>query len=139
MRALTIKNPWAGLIALGIKDIENRTWPTQYRGKIYIHTSKVPDRRAALTKNQELEVLAAHRKKTFSLEFPDSQIIGEVEIVDCIRNSKSVWAEPGAWHWVLARPILYDKPAPCKGALSFWTPTIEVLNFINQANGTGQL
>ena len=39
MKALTIKQPWASLIASGIKDIENRTWKTHYRGKIYIHAS----------------------------------------------------------------------------------------------------
>lgn len=39
MKALSIKQPWASLIAQGIKDIENRTWKTSYRGRIYIHAS----------------------------------------------------------------------------------------------------
>ena len=39
MKALSIKQPWASLIAHGIKDIENRTWRTHFRGKIYIHAS----------------------------------------------------------------------------------------------------
>lgn len=26
MKLLTIKQPWASLICLGIKDVENRTW-----------------------------------------------------------------------------------------------------------------
>ena len=34
MKTLTIKQPWATLIAMGIKDIENRTWPTKFRGTI---------------------------------------------------------------------------------------------------------
>lgn len=40
MKALSIKQPYATLIAKGIKDVENRTWKTNFRGKIYIHSSK---------------------------------------------------------------------------------------------------
>ena len=39
MKALSIKQPWASLIAHGIKDIENRNWKTHFRGRIYIHAS----------------------------------------------------------------------------------------------------
>ncbi|RZJ91586.1 MAG: ASCH domain-containing protein, partial [Chryseobacterium sp.] len=42
MKSLSIKQPWASLIASGIKDIENRTWATKYRGRIYIHASGKP-------------------------------------------------------------------------------------------------
>lgn len=37
MKALTIRQPWASLIALGIKTIETRSWQTRYRGPIAIH------------------------------------------------------------------------------------------------------
>jgi len=37
MKALSIKNPIATLIALGIKPIENRNWKTHFRGRVYIH------------------------------------------------------------------------------------------------------
>ena len=37
MKALTIRQPWASLIALGVKTIETRSWPTRYRGPIAIH------------------------------------------------------------------------------------------------------
>lgn len=42
MKALSIKQPWASLIAHGIKDIENITWKTQFRGRIFIHASGTP-------------------------------------------------------------------------------------------------
>lgn len=42
MKALSIKQPWASLIAQGIKDIENRTWKTKFRGRIFIHASAKP-------------------------------------------------------------------------------------------------
>jgi hypothetical protein len=40
MKALTIKNPWAMFILIGLKDVENRSWKTDYRGKLLIHSSK---------------------------------------------------------------------------------------------------
>lgn len=42
MKALTVKQPWAGLIIAGGKDIENRTWRTSYRGRVLIHAAKTP-------------------------------------------------------------------------------------------------
>lgn len=37
MKALTLHQPWASLIALGAKTIETRSWPTKYRGSLAIH------------------------------------------------------------------------------------------------------
>lgn len=45
MKAISIKQPWASLIAHGIKDIENRTWkcPQKYIGqRVLIHASGKP-------------------------------------------------------------------------------------------------
>jgi activating signal cointegrator 1 len=40
MKALTIHQPWAELIACGKKRIETRSWNTWYRGPLAIHASK---------------------------------------------------------------------------------------------------
>lgn len=40
MKALTLHQPWASLIALGVKTIETRSWATSYRGPIAIHAAK---------------------------------------------------------------------------------------------------
>lgn len=40
MKALTIRQPWASLIALGVKHIETRSWSTRYRGPLAIHAGK---------------------------------------------------------------------------------------------------
>lgn len=37
IKALTIRQPWAQLIALGVKTIETRSWSTRYRGPLAIH------------------------------------------------------------------------------------------------------
>jgi len=40
MKAITILEPWASLIACGAKRYETRGWPTKYRGEIAIHAAK---------------------------------------------------------------------------------------------------
>lgn len=40
MKALTLTQPWATLIACGAKRIETRSWSTTYRGQIAIHAAK---------------------------------------------------------------------------------------------------
>jgi hypothetical protein len=40
MKALTLTQPWASLIAVGAKRIETRGWPTNYRGPLAIHAGK---------------------------------------------------------------------------------------------------
>lgn len=42
MKALSIKQPWANLIASGLKTIETRLWGTSYRGELLIVSSKKP-------------------------------------------------------------------------------------------------
>src|SRR4051794_34566113 len=43
--ALSVKQPWAALLAHGLKTIEVRRWATHVRGPVLIHASKVPDER----------------------------------------------------------------------------------------------
>ena len=58
-----------------------------------------------------------------------SSIIGSVEIVDCVLNHPSVWAEKGVYHWVLANPILFEKPiVDVKGKLGLWNYEWEETN-----------
>lgn len=42
MKALSVKQPHAGLICIGMKGIETRTWATTYRGPLLIVASKRP-------------------------------------------------------------------------------------------------
>src|SRR3982751_1322426 len=40
MKALTLTQPWATLVAIGAKRIETRSWSTTYRGEVAIHAAK---------------------------------------------------------------------------------------------------
>lgn len=137
MKALSIKQPWASLIAHGIKDIENRTWKTNFRGRIYIHASaKRAGRTITLLTTEQCNCIKDNSWSD-SKEEVTSAIIGEVDIIDCVINHPSIWAENSEYEqvgpyltykndkpiykWVLANPVLYEKPIlNVKGKLSFW-------------------
>ena len=128
MKAISIKQPWASLIAHGIKDIENRTWKChqEYIGqRVLIHASKtvVGWRESPLNFHQR-EVAREHG---FSFdELPKGAIIGSVVIAACVKYNPSVWAEKGCWNWVLKDAVLFDKPIrDVKGKLSFWNYNLE--------------
>lgn len=40
MKALTLWQPWASLMARGFKKVETRSWTTKYRGEVAIHAAK---------------------------------------------------------------------------------------------------
>ena len=116
MKALSIMQPWAWLIAAGHKDIENRTWRTEYRGPVLIHAGKRID------PNYEED-------GTFYWEWPDitqpdsfglGGVIGEAEIVDCVSDSLSPWFH-GPYGFVIrnARLLPFQR---CRGQLGFFAP-----------------
>lgn len=72
MKVITIKQPWATLIAEGYKEYEFRTWKTKYRGEILIHAGKGIDKKAM------------ERFKHLNLEYPKGQIIAKAKLTDCI-------------------------------------------------------
>jgi hypothetical protein len=44
VKALSLWQPWASLVALGVKTIETRSWSTSYRGPLAIHAARRPVR-----------------------------------------------------------------------------------------------
>lgn len=93
MKAISIRQPWASLIANGTKTIETRTWSTDHRGPLLICASK-----------------------------PDGRALCVVDVVDCRpmkrADSKAACCEPydGAFAWVL-RNVKLLEPFPVKGQL----------------------
>lgn len=51
---------------------------------------------------------------------PVKCVIGTVDIVDIIRDSKSIWAEPGQYHWILENPVWFKNPIPTLGKLGLF-------------------
>lgn len=72
VKVITIKQPWASLIAEGYKEFEFRTWKTKYRGEILIHAGKGIDKEAMM------------RFKHLNLDYPIGKIIARAKITDCV-------------------------------------------------------
>ena len=72
MKVITIKEPYATLIAEGLKEYEFRTWKTKYRGDILIHSGKTPNK-----ENKE-------RFKNRNLKYNEGHIIAKATITDCV-------------------------------------------------------
>jgi hypothetical protein len=129
MKALSLKQPWAWLVCKGYKDIENRDWTRKFRGRIYIHASLKEDHRPIGLLPIEKWILErltpVQRDEYHQALKPRGAVIGEVDIIDCVDRSSSPWYL-GRYGFILANPVLYEKPIPCKGKLGFFETGINV-------------
>ena len=124
MKTITIKQPYASLIAAGIKKYEFRTWKSKYRGKLLIHAGKGIDKKAM------------EKFKNYNLEYPSSCIIAICDMVDCVKideeTRKMLLKENELVYGKAARDRSVDgygfrlenvkmiEEISVKGALSFW-------------------
>lgn len=135
MKALSIRMPWAWLILRpditdpvervrqhghAIKDIENRTWKTNFRGRVAIHAGRT----YALS---EHERIAEDLSNDLLVQLPPyddlvagcGNLLGEVIVTDCVSEHLSGWFS-GPYGLVLANPTPYRHPVPYKGMLGFF-------------------
>ncbi|MGE3276746.1 MAG: ASCH domain-containing protein [Vicinamibacterales bacterium] len=122
--ALTVCQPYAHLIASGDKPVENRGWPTRYRGPLLIHAGKS---RAWLDEGDEL----------VCPEMAFGAFVAVVDLVACLPKAEpSQW---GAWSHLLSHPHTHGawcyvlenvrriRPVPARGAQGLWRPDAELL------------
>lgn len=117
--ALSVRQPWAWLLTHGHKDIENRTWPTRFRGQFLIHASK------GMTRGEydDVELFLALRGLKIQLpafeKLERGGIVGVAEISDCVNKSASPWFM-GDYGFVVrdARPLQFRQ---MNGALGFFS------------------
>lgn len=83
MKALTILQPWASLIACGAKHYETRSWKTNYRGKIAIHAGKGDTR--GVFALLPLQTREAVRNALMQYKLPIGSIIATADLVDCLK------------------------------------------------------
>ncbi|HEY3658289.1 MAG TPA: ASCH domain-containing protein [Steroidobacteraceae bacterium] len=105
MKALTIAQPYADMIMRGVKVIENRSWPTKYRGLMYIHAGKS---RSWLTD-----------ARVVGMSF--GAVVAIAELYDCVPVGKLPPTlrdnehANGPWCWLL-RNVSPIGPWPYRGA-----------------------
>ena len=130
MKALSIRQPWAHLILCGLKDVENRTWSTDYRGPLVIHAGVKVDpgwvdgakevTRRGGTSAPWWVMLEAGAGVSSQVDVVTTTkrgcILGIVDLVDVVTESDSPWFF-GPYGWVLANPRVLPTPVPYRGRL----------------------
>ena len=118
---LSVRQPWADLIVAGIKDVENRSWSTNFRGFILIHASRTVDHAALERVAHLLEIGSA-------LEYRPviGAMIGYTEIVDCVMRHPSRFFE-GTYGFVLANSQRFPSAIPARGQLGIFDVPAEII------------
>ncbi len=125
MKALTLTQPWATLVAEGRKAIETRSWRTHYRGPMAIHAAKgIPPIAREFARK-----FTAHRAELL----PRGAVLCYIDLVACVPTENVVRGlsadercfgdyGPGRWAWVFdpASLRVLPEPIPARGALGLW-------------------
>ncbi len=127
MKVLTISQPFASLIAVGAKFVENRNWRTSYYGPIAIHAGSGTQ---FLTRS---ELRAYHTGAVIAV----ARLVNCLHIESiregaakwptaCPNGVSRTWSElrehrhtEGLWCWVL-EDVTRIKPIPAKGQIGLW-------------------
>ncbi|KUP22391.1 ASCH domain-containing protein [Paenibacillus sp. DMB5] len=144
MKAITIKQPWATLIALGEKHFETRGWQTKHRGELAIHAGKQVDRDACEIPKIK-EALVRHGYTADNL--PTGAVIAVAKLEECWEVGRCLrgdvvlekdggntiredpigkkeeafgWYNDGRYAWEMGDINQLPQPIPCKGQLSLW-------------------
>lgn len=125
MKVITVKQPFATLIAEGLKEYEFRTWRTKFRGDILIHAGKGIDKKAM------------ERYKHLNLDYPSGKIVAKATITDCVYVDDKLKDElqvkdPLVYYGILQKDSDWDgygfkleniekiEPIEINGKLSLW-------------------
>jgi hypothetical protein len=113
LRCLAIRQPWAWAVVAGAKDVENRSWKTDYRGPVVIQASSTKAVVNGLAKKHKLR----------PREFSYGALIGIADLVDIVPLSEEFEANPWAWGshcWIFRNARAFRRPIPLKGKLNLY-------------------
>ena len=101
-KAISLKQPWANLVASGKKTIETRKWTTKYRGDLVICSSKKPNIHPA---GYALCIVELYDIKPMKIDH---------EKIACTK------VYPGAYSWFLRNLRQINPPILVKGSLGIF-------------------
>lgn len=127
-KVITLWQPYATLIATGIKRYETRSWPTDYRGPLLIHAAKRPMGMDEMELINRLKTKNPLLKTSRNIEdYPLGAILCQTQLTDCIpaefppniiEKTVGNW-HPIRWAWLLTKVVPLE-PIPTRGYQGFW-------------------
>jgi activating signal cointegrator 1 len=129
VRAISLWQPWASLIAIDAKRIETRSWPANYKGIIAIHAAKRPidDAGFALMLNAGISPVNAMLSMSRTIGLPLGSIVAICTIVDSLLIDQATSDTmpqpeksfgdytPGRYAWLMTNLHKLEAPVPCVG------------------------
>ena len=138
MKAISLWQPWATLMACGLKKNETRHWATPYRGPLLIHAAK---------RMEPPTMLMRESLKPFGYQswddFPRGALVCLVDIVDCFSTDKYVPLYPehqfgnydsNRFVWITDNLITFDNPIAFKGSQGFFNVPNEIIMKVQDEN-----
>jgi hypothetical protein len=131
MKVLSLTQPWASLICLGVKKMETRSWLTAYRGPLLIHASKSYPGWAKECERSEpfYSALRPHGIYAYP-ELKCGHIIGRCILKNCIsteaveelNETEREFGDYSAnrYAWILEDGQFLPQPIQAKGSLGLW-------------------
>ena len=134
MKAISLWQPWATLVALGEKQIETRSWGTRYRGMLAIHAAKKwTTEQFVLCQEKPFNnklITAGFNTVNLKNELPFGAIVAVCRLTTCVQitptNSLAVNERelgdyrPGRFMWRLVEIMQLLEPVPYRGAQGFF-------------------
>jgi hypothetical protein len=132
MKALTLYQPWATLIAIGVKKIETRSWSTEYRGSLAIHSSSKWQKEARLLLGRDPFFKVLYEA---GYAYKEAHALGAIvaicELEACfpihtgpllLSAQEKAFGDytPGRFMWMLDKVQKLEKPITVKGAQGLW-------------------
>lgn len=126
MKALSLWQPWATLIAIEAKRYETRSWNTKHRGLLAIHAAKKWDGLLKEYCDMEPFYSCLHGDKE-AIVLPLGYIVAVVKLVD-VHKVEKIRAQlsknelafgnyaDGRYAWELQLVKKFEKPIPMNGA-----------------------
>ena len=150
MKVLSLRQPWAWLVANGHKVIETRTWNTKYRGPLLIHASVKMDENCDNIYKAIQELLGPDCPLPAQSKLDLGALVGIVNVDQigqigwcchladtsasdlqkmhlCVPIENYKWPK---WGWYLSMARVFKKPIPCRGMPGLFTPPDDVLEAV---------
>ena len=136
MRALTLTQPWATLVAIGAKNVETRSWSTKFRGRLAIHAAKgYPKDCQKLAATGAFRWALLHAGYGDTRELPTGVIIATADVIEVLPTEQIVVSSverefgdysAGRFAWWLHDVRRTVQPIACRGMLGLWTVPAEL-------------
>lgn len=144
MKAITLWQPWASLLACGVIEYETRSWSTKYCGPMAIHAAASEPKNFVYQMSSTINsILGADN----TIDYPRGAIIATANLIACHeikednlgnigfwRSNNGIWEfysiskqqaslsdwQPGQYAWEFINMKMLDNPIPAKGAQRIW-------------------